>query len=179
MKALSSRRFVLVVFVLGLAGCADKANPVLPSSDISNPNGHVVGTSIVDSSVTADTSALTDALDAFDTNANLDGSLMVCDLLNPACPRKGDGCYPVAATGAGNCMPAGLSGPTVPCAPGENSLQPCEAGLACIGLASYGMQDECLYLCDTANPTKCAAGVVCQPLPGFAKATRVGYCAPF
>ena len=159
------------------AGCADKSNPVLPGSGGSNPNGSLHGKVVVDGGSSAD--ALADAQDAMDTSSALDGGVMVCDLLNPACPNKSDGCYPVVASGTGNCMPAGQAGFTIPCALGEDRQQPCVPGLACIPMSSFGLQDQCLYLCSTVNPIQCSPGVVCQPLPGFPKGSNVGFCMPF
>lgn len=148
--------------VLALAGCADKANPVLPSSFNPNPSSTASGPGgDAGASSTGDDASASLLPDALPSVA------VACDLLAQICPDTQQACYPVS--GSGKCLPLSSALPAQ-----ANCIEPndCNRGLACVSVPTMG--SVCLPLCDVLNPTAVCGGTsACQPL---ASPRNVGYC---
>jgi len=158
---------LLLLSATALATCADKANPVLPSTG--GPVGVLSGTT---TSPVIDAGSANDAADTATADTAPDSRPGPCDLVTQTgCESQGSqyACYP--SSGIGTCMLAGGVGVMGSCGFGEVSPL-CSGGLTCI--TTPDMAGTCLHMCDVNNPVPtCGLSVVCHPLPGF---TSVGYC---
>ena len=172
-----SRASLLALVFAALAGpgCADTSNPVLPSTG--GPGGLAAGVGSDGGTPGDDTAAASDVQVAAGDDTTSSTCSNTCDLIKQDCSCRAFGCYPVS--GAGRCLPAGGTGVLGTCLLGEDPPS-CAPGLTCIALTSTSNIGNCLYLCDPTVPvTSCGIGNLCQqPLPGFSKASNVGYCQP-
>jgi hypothetical protein len=181
--------FAWLVAGLLAVGCADKANPVIPSTG--GPGGVAAGGSS-DGGGASDTLAPIDveqvASDATDGSyadvtdgSASDATPNSCDLLKPDCGTSNKlGCYRDPVSGAGLCQVKGAVTVTGDCVYGDS--QPlCAPGLVCIPLFNPytpGTPGTCYLLCDPANPEPyCGFGSLCtQQMPGYPKSNTIGYC---
>lgn len=157
-------------------GCADKTNPVIPSTSTQVSTGTTSKASS-DAGEAVDASAKFDQAtsDANTGNTDAGDAADACDVLKQNCASKAMGCYPVS--GAGRCSLAGGVGTLGSCMVGEDPPS-CAPGLACIALNSGQGLGACLALCDRTNPTAiCTLSSACVALPGFTASSNVGYCA--
>jgi hypothetical protein len=166
----------LLLAALATQGCADKANPVLPSTGGGpNPSG-VVGGEGSDAGEKGDSLESSDAQDVPDSAAISDAASNACDPLKQDCANHAYACYPVS--GAGRCLPAGGTGALGTCYLGEDPPS-CAPGYACMSLSSGSNLAACLSLCDRFSPTPdCPIGYACQLVPGFPQTSNVGFCQP-
>jgi hypothetical protein len=169
MKDLDRAALVAVVTLLWLgpllAGCADKANPVLPSGGGGNKTA---GTTAGDAAV----SVLADAEDAY---VAPDVELASCDMLKQDCPKSPitgtpQGCYRIS--GGAHCAPAG------DLLHGTNSCQSdvdCAAGLVCA--RSTDTTGDCQTICDPdAGAYECPDFFICTKMAPTGPMSRFGYC---
>lgn len=165
-------------------GCADKANPVLPST--TPPGGKVSGSSSDDGGegeVMAPFDTGEGRADAamdivLDTVLQRDGdaSFGSCNPLKQDCPGTPQrGCYPDPSSGVASCQPAGGNPVLANC---DTSLDPfdCLPGLVCVPISRPDTIGLCYIMCDPKNPSACGIGSVCAPVPGIPASSNIGYC---
>jgi hypothetical protein len=149
------------------AGCADQANPVVPTTTF--PGGYVAG---------GDRDASPGEVGEADaTPAGPDATGVVCNLLTQNCQDLGQAtntaCYPEG--GVGFCE--SISG-FEPVASWCASNTDCDRGLACRPQSRSSNIYVCQYICDLSETvsTTCADGETCTLMTGFERASSVGYC---
>ncbi len=154
--------FTFIALALGNFACADKANPVMPSSTPIIPGGRVGGAhdAAVSEAGTAADAALVGPAD--------DAGSAICDLLaQTGCPSN-QACYPTS--GIGRCSKIGIGQAFTACLANSD----CDRGLACI--TTCGLNSECQPICDvtaTLASTNCATSQSCKAIDSTGK---VGVC---